>query len=174
MPKNRQRKETDIEALTAGIKSAQSTVFANFQGLKVSQAEDLRRKCRQENVSVIATKKTLLHRVLQSLGLNDVDPGTFQGGVAVFTGKDEVSTAKIVATFAKTHEVVTIYGGILEGKSVDASSVIQLAKLPSKQELLAKVVGSLNAPVSGFVRVLSGNLRGFLYALQAIKDQKIS
>jgi large subunit ribosomal protein L10 len=85
---------------------------------------------------------------------------------------DEVSAAKVVHTFAKDNEIVTIYGGILEGKFIDASGVKSLASLPSKQELLAKVVGSLNAPVSGFVNVLAANIRNFVSVLSNIKDKK--
>jgi len=173
MPKNRQQKETDVQSLADGIKSAQSTVFANFQGLKVSEAEELRRNCRKENVAVLATKKTLLRRALEGLGLTSTDPSTFEGGVAVFMGNDEVSAAKIVANFAKTHDIVTIYGGVLEGKFVDANRIKALATLPSRTELLGRLVGTLNAPISGFVNVLAGNLRGLVSVLNNIKEVKV-
>lgn len=173
MPKTREQKEVTIKSLTDGLKTAKAAVFANFQGLKVSEAEELRKNCRKENVSVLAAKKTLLKRACAEAGLTGIDPTIFSGGVATFFGADEVTAAKIVQTFAKTHEVVTIFGGTLEGKLIDAAGVKSLAALPSKQQLLGALVGTLNAPVSGFVNVLAGNLRGLVGVLNNIKTAKV-
>ena len=172
MPKSRQQKEDSISSLAGGLKAAKSAVFANFQGLKVSESEDLRKKCRAEKVTVLATKKTLLHRALEDSGVTGVDPKLFAGGVAVFMGSDEVTAAKVVNTFAKDHEIVSIFGGLLEGRYMDISQVKALAALPGKQELLGQLVGTLNAPVSGFVNVLAGNLRGLVSVLNNIKEAK--
>lgn len=155
-----------------GIRTAKAVVFANFQGLKVSESEDLRRQCRAQAIGLVASKKTLLQRALAEIGFN-LETKTYPGGVAAVCGQeDEVAPAQIVANFAKKHEVVTIFGGILEGKLIDAAKVKELALLPSKQELLAKLVGSINAPVSGLVNVLAGNLRGLVNVLNAIKENK--
>lgn len=173
MPKTKQQKKVVLESLSEDIKKAKAVVFANFQGLTVSQSEDLRKKCRKEGVEVMVAKKTLLRKICESLGLNDVSPKTFEGGVATFTSeKDEIAPAKIVATFAKTNDKVTIYGGILENKFIAGDYVKNLAALPSKQELLGKLVGSINAPVSGFVNVLAGNLRSLVSVLNNIKEAK--
>ena len=158
--------------MSSGIKTAKATVFANFQGLKVSEAEELRRNCRKENVGVLATKKTLLRRVLEEMGVQNVDPKTFVGGVAVFTGADEVTAAKAVVTFAKTHEIVAVYGGILDGQYVNAEKIKALASLPGRTQLLGQLVGTLNAPISGFANVLAGNLRNFVSVLNNIKEAK--
>jgi len=85
---------------------------------------------------------------------------------------DEVAAAKLIADFAKGREGIEVVGGLLEGSFVDASAINQLSSLPSREELLAKLVGSINMPVSGFVNVLAGNLRGLVYALNAIKESK--
>lgn len=172
MPKSRKQKEVGIDALVAGLKNAKATVFANFQGLKVSESEDLRKKCRAEQITVLATKKTLLRRALEDSGITGVDPKVYTGGVAVFMGNDEVSAAKVVNTFAQTHDIVSLFGGILEGKYMEASQVKALAVLPGKKELLGQLVGTLNAPVSGFVNVLAGNLRGLVSVLNNIKEAK--
>ncbi|MFA7653693.1 MAG: 50S ribosomal protein L10 [Candidatus Magasanikbacteria bacterium] len=174
MPKNRQQKETTVKTLLDGLKAGKSAVFANFQGLTVSQTEELRKSCRQEGVSVLAAKKTLVHRVFEELGIKDVDPQAFTGGIATFIGTaDEVAPAKLVNTFGKTHEVVQIFGGLLEGKYITAASVKSLAALPNKQQLLGQLVGTLNAPVSGFVNVLAGNLRGLVGVLNNIAKAKV-
>lgn len=173
MPKSKAQKQVTVSSLVDGLKQAKAAVFANFQGLKVSQAEELRRECRKNNVKVLAAKKTLVKKACEDVGLANIDPKVFSGGVATFMAyDDEISAAKIVNTFAKTHEVVAIYGGILEGKFVDASAVKNLASLPSKQELLGRLVGSINAPISGFVNVLAGNLRNLVGVLNNISTAK--
>ena len=173
MAKTKQQKEESLNLLTENIKTAKSAVFANFQGLKVVESEELRAKCRENNVSYTATKKTLIGRALADAGY-DVDAKAFEGGVAAVLGRDdEVVPAQIIANFAKGHEVVEIFGGILEGKFIDAAKVNELSKLPSKQQLLGQLVGTLNAPVSGFVNVLAGNLRGLANVLNGIKEAKV-
>jgi len=172
MPKSRQQKEATLSSLSDGLKSAKAAVFANFQGLTVAQADELRNLCRKEGIKVLVAKKTLLKRAFGALGF-EANPKVFQGGVATFYGTtDEVAPARIVNNFAKKNEVVAIFGGTLEGKYIDAVFVKNLASLPSKQELLGKLVGTINAPVSGFVNVLAGNLRALVSVLNNIKEAK--
>lgn len=172
MAKTRQTKEQAVQELAENLKSAKSAVFANFQGLKVSESEELRNLCRKQGISYVASKKTLLKRALAELGM-DIDTKVFEGGPAVILGfEDEVAPAQIVADFAKKHKVVSLFGGTLEGQFIDSTKVAELSLLPSKEQLLARLVGSLNAPVSGFVNVLAGNLRGLVNVLNAVKDAK--
>ncbi len=171
MPKTKQQKAQSIESLTGGLKDSKGAVFANFQGLKVSDFEALRKLARAEQVQVQVTKKTLVKRVFEDLGVI-ADPKAFQGGIVTLAGQDELSAAKIISNFAKIHESITIYGGVLEGKFIDASLVKNLASLPTKQQLLSQLVGTLNAPVSGFVNVLAGNLRNLVNVLNNIKEIK--
>ena len=173
MPKTKQQKQETIKSLIEGLKTAKAVVFANFQGLKVSESEELRRECRKNNIKVVAAKKTLVKRVCEELGLKNVDPKVFAGGVATFMAlNDEVAAAKVVDTFAKTHKVMDIFGGVMNNEFVGVAMIKSLAGLPSKQELLAKLVGSLNAPVSGFVNALAGNLRGLVGVLNNIASVK--
>ena len=173
MPKTKQQKLETINSLGEGLKGATAVVFANFQGLKVSEAEELRRECRKNDIQVIAAKKTLVKRACEDMGLKDINPKVFAGGVATFMALgDEISAARVVNNFAKTHDILKIFGGVMDGKFVDVSVVKSLANLPSKQELLARLVGSLNAPVSGFVNVLAGNLRGLVGVLNNIAKAK--
>ena len=173
MPKSKQQKQEAVESLAKGLKNSKGVVFANFQGLTVAETEELRRECRKENVEVLAAKKTLVKRALDEAGFKDIDSGAFEGGVATFMGLgDEISPAKIVSKFAKAHDAVTLFGGILEGKFIDSKMVKSLSMLPSKQELLSKLVGSLNAPISGFVNVNAGILRGLFNVLNAYKGTK--
>ncbi len=172
MAKTRQQKQDTVQDLVQGIKDSKAVVFANFQGLKVSESEELRQQCREQKIKYLASKKTLLKKALKEAGF-DVDTKIFEGGVATVLGtEDEVAPAQIIDKFAKDHEVVTIFGGILEGQFIDAIKVGELAKLPSKQELLGRLVGSINAPVSGFVNVLAGNIRNLVNVLNAVKESK--
>ncbi len=172
MPKTRQQKEATLIALSDQIQKSKSVVFANFQGLKVSESEELRAECREQGIGYVASKKTLLQRALTDAGI-ETNVDAFDGGIAVvFGGQDEVAPAQVIAKFAKTHEVVKIFGGVLEGAFINSAKVTALSKLLSKDELLTKMVGSLNAPVLGFVTVLAGNLRGLVTVLSAIKDAK--
>lgn len=173
MPKTRVQKEQALADYQDGLKRAKSVVFVNFDKLKVKDIEQLRRQCRAENIGYVVAKKTLMKLAMRDAGFESVNPKTFNNSVAtVFGFDDEVAPARIVQTFAKDHEALKTIGGILEGAYVDRERVIALATLPSKQELLARVVGTIQAPISGFVNVLAGNLRGLLYALNAIKESK--
>ena len=172
MAKTKAQKEAAAQALAQHLTEAKAAVFANIQGLTVQQTEALRATCRENNITLKASKKTLLKRALADVG-HDVDTKAFDGGIAAAFGMDdEVAPAQVIAGFAKDHEIVTIFGGTLEGAYIDAQKVTELSKLPSKEELYAKLVGSLNAPASGFVNVLAGNLRGLVGVLNAIKEQK--
>ena len=173
MAKTRVQKEQALADYQDGLKRAKSVVFVNFDKLKVKEIEQLRRQCRTENVGYIVAKKTLMKLALHASGLEGINPKAFDKSVAtVFGFDDEVAPARIVQTFAKDHEALKTVGGILEGAYVEKERIIALAMLPSKQALLAKLVGSIQAPVSGFINVLAGNLRGLLYTLNAIKESK--
>lgn len=157
-----------------GLKQAKGVVFANFQGLTVAQSEELRKNARQEGVTMLAAKKTMVKRALEGAGLSGADLSGFQGGIATFVGSDEVAPAKVVAAFAKKNEIVAIFGGILEGKFIDKAMVKSLSALPGKQELLSMAVRSMNAPISGFVNASAGIMRALLNVLNAYKEKKIA
>mgnify|MGYP001296096312 CR=1 FL=1 len=172
MPKSRQQKEELVVKVSEKFKGGKSAIFANYCGLNANDTEALRRQLRLEGVDFIALKKTLLTRVLKDNGIENFDAKELEGSLGIAISKDEVTGAKILKDFAKTHDKVTFLGGVLEGKLLQVSEVKALASLPSKQELLAKLVGTLNAPISGFVNVLSGNLRGLVNVLNAVKNNK--
>ena len=174
MSKTRQEKQALTDELVDKLRRMKSVVFTSISGYTMKDADILRSKGRKEGVEFIVTKKTLLARALEAAGVA-VPVEHLEGSVLTSIGfQDEVAPAKLLAAFGKDREGIKILSGILEGKSLDATMVKTLAKLPGKQELLAKLVGSLNAPVSGFVNVLAGNLRGLVNVLNAIKETKVS
>ena len=168
----REQKKVIVKDLTEKIKESKAVVFSDFKGLSVKDIMSLRRELRSQGVDLKVAKKTLINLALKDAGL-DMDVEKMEGQIAVaIAKKDEVAAAKIIAKMAKTNENLKIVGGIL-GKSVLSSQeVMALSKLPSKEELLAKFVGTINAPVSGFVNVLAGNLRGLVNVLKAVADNK--
>jgi large subunit ribosomal protein L10 len=174
MPKTKIRKQEDLRNLEAKIKEAKAVVFATYNGLGVKASEELRNQLRAEQGEMIVAKKTLLNLALKSTEIPEADTKGFDGQVAVlFSKNDEVLAAKLLKDFKKANaDKVDFAGGILEGKFISKAGVVALADLPSKQELLAKLVGTINAPVSGFVNVLAGNLRGLVNVVNAIKDAK--
>ena len=173
MPKTKVQKKEILNVLKQKMADMKSAVFVNFSGIPVKEINDLRNICKEENISYIVAKKTLLKKALSEYGLSDIQDDYFSGEVATVIGfEDEVKPAKLVSVFAKEHEKMKILGGVLEGALIDEGKVKFLAKLPSKPELLAQAVGSLAAPLSGLVQVLSGNLRNLVYVLSAIGEKK--
>ncbi|MBI5023370.1 MAG: 50S ribosomal protein L10 [Candidatus Magasanikbacteria bacterium] len=172
MPKTRDEKTQIVADLTKTFKEMKSAVFADFKGLKVKDITELRRLCQGQKISYGVAKKTLIRLAAKDAGL-DFNPDSMDGSYAMACGlEDEVAPAKMLADFAKKHEALKILGGILEGKTVDKTAIGFLAKLPSKPELLAKLVGSLQSPISGLVNVLVGNLRGLAQVLNAYQKSK--
>ena len=173
MAKTRAQKEQMVSDLTEKIGRTKSIVFTQFSGVSVVDLEDMRRKAREEGIDVVVAKKSLMHIASQEAGIKDLDANALPNSVvSLFGFQDEVSAAKLASEFAKKHEDAHIVGGVMNGMFATADQMITLSKLPSKAELYAKLVGSINAPVSGFVNVLAGNLRGLVTTLKAIQEQK--
>ena len=174
MSKTKIQKRDIVQGITDKINKSKSLVFVKFDKLGVVENEELRNELKKEGGEYLATKKTLLNISLKNSNLEEVDTKSFGGQVATIFGyEDEVAPAKIVEKFiAKNKEKIEFVGGFLENKFIAAEQVVVLAKLPSKQELYAKLVGSMNAPVSGFVNALAGNLRGLVGVLKAIEEKK--
>lgn len=172
MAKTRAKKLDEMGKLTSELKDAKAVVFADLSTLKVGDSWTLRRKAKVESVKLTAAKKTLLKRALKEAGAELAD-GSIKGSVTILAATgDEVAAARVIEEFRKGFEGVTVYGGLLGSQWMDAGQIKALAALPSKQQLIAQVVGTINAPISGFVNVLAGNLRGLVNVLNAIKDNK--
>jgi large subunit ribosomal protein L10 len=173
MAKTRQQKEEAVTQIADKLRGAKGASFSQVSGFTMSQADQLRADGKERGVEVFIAKKTLLGLAAAEAGIEDLDPRSFEGSILTAVSRDdEVASARLIKDFNKENESLTLIAGVLEGKGIGAEQVAHLASLPSKEELLAKMVGSLNAPVSGFVNVLAGNLRGLVGVLNAIKEQK--
>ncbi len=173
MAKTREQKQKLVDDLIQRLKECKSAVLSSQKGLTVSEVNELRNKCKQENVEHIVVKKTLLNLAFEKAGLEKLDMKEFDGIIAISFGlQDEVTPAKVLFEFSKEYENLILHQGILEGEFISKEKVLQLAKIPSKQELITKFIGSLQAPLSGFTNVLSGTIRGFVQVLDQIAKQK--
>lgn len=170
---NKSQKTELIAEVAAKAKGSKALVFANFKGVSVKDITTLRRSLRETGSSWQVLKKTLLNRALDEVGVK-VDARELDGQVGVAFSSDEVAAAKTIADFIKANKesTLSIVGGSLGSESLSVEAVKALAKLPSKDELRAKLVGTLQAPISGFVRTLSGNLTGLVRVLGAVRDSK--
>lgn len=173
MAKSRTQKKDIVARLTDLLKTAKSVVFAEQSAIGVADLDVLRAKARAQHITVLLSKKTLTTIAAKQAGFDDVDITRLPNSVMTLIGHDdEVAPARLVAEFAKQHDTIQIVGGVFEGRFTSQERMVALSKLPSKKELYAKLVGSMNAPVSGFVRVLSGNMRGLVTVLKHIQEQK--
>lgn len=174
MAKTKEQKEEILKGLKDKISRSKSVVFTSFDKLGVKDNEDLRNKLKAENSEYLVAKKTLLDLAFKDSKVENLNIKDFKGKIAaVFGYEDEVAPAKIVSEFKKQSEdTIQFIGGILEDKFLEKEEVEALAKIPSKQELYAKIVGSINAPISGFVNALAGNLKNLVYVLKAIEEKK--
>lgn len=147
-------------------------IFSDYSGTTVAKMKRLRDELRKNDSSYKITKKKLIELAFKNAGI-EADVKNMEGQIGVAIGNaDEVSAAKVLANFSKENENFKILQGVLENKVISGEEVIALSKLPSRRELLSKLVGSINAPVSGFVNVLAGNLRNLVRVLKAIADAK--
>lgn len=164
----KEKKQAIVKELKEKFDKQKSIVFIDYAGTSVQNLTTLRRNLRETGNELKIAKKTLISRVFK-----DVDVSGLEGQVGVVFGyEDETSSSKNVYEFTKTHKSIKILGGLLEGNFFEASDVIKLAKLPSKDELLGQLVGILNAPISNFAYVLSSPTSQFVQVLNQIKSKK--
>jgi large subunit ribosomal protein L10 len=169
---SRRKKEELVEEITGKIKESKSIVFADFTGLSVDEASELRAKLRENGVSLKVVKHNLFAIACQEAGA-DINIDELAGHPIAFAfSSDEVMGAKTINDFAKSNEKLEMVGGALEGKNISMEELKALANMPSREELYAKVVGSLASPLRGMVGVLQGNLRGLVNVLDQYAESK--
>ena len=166
------RKSEIIEELRAKADRAGIAVVTDFKGLKAEELTDLRVKLRTAGVDYQVVKNTLARKAVKG-GTHDALADHFKENCAVAFGYDDpVLTAKVLVDYAKTSKKFSVKLASLSGKVIDAAGVAELSKLPSKPELLAMTLGTMNAVPTNFVSLFANVIRGALYALTAIKEKK--
>ena len=167
-----QVKSGNIEEIKAKIGKAQSMVLVDYRGLNVAQLTELRSQYRQAGVEYKVYKNSMMRFAFKDLGLEDFNEFLKGPSAVAFGYDDPVSAAKITSQFAKTNDKLEIKAGIVDGKVIDIDGVKSLAELPSKEVLIAQVLGGFNAPIQGFANVLQGTIRGLAIVLNAIAEEK--
>jgi large subunit ribosomal protein L10 len=172
MAKTKEQKQGELQQLKQNVDKQNAVLFVDYKGLSVGQITDLRNQLRNVSSKMLVAKKTLLSKVFKEKGI-EADFKSMEGQIAaIFALEDPFIPMKTTQTFAKAHENFRILGGYFENELQDAAHMVSIANLPSREELLAKLVGTMAAPMQGFATVLQGNIKGLVVALNAIKDKK--
>jgi large subunit ribosomal protein L10 len=166
------KKETAIGELKERLENAGNLFFTNYTGLTVDEITRLRGELRKDG-STYAVAKNTLFSIAAGKDLADQLEQYLHGPTAiVFAGKDPVAPAKALKKFSDDVKAIEVKAAYIEGRVVDAAQVKVLAALPSRDELIAKLVGSIASPLRGLVTVLSGNQSGLVRVLNSIREQK--
>lgn len=169
--KTRQQKEETIQKISEKLGRAKAVVFTDYKGLSMEQLSDLRNKLRDVNGEFSITKNTLLTKAMSAT--YNLQPTTYQGPTAtLFAYDDEISPIKILVKALKDFSIGKVKSGFLGDMALDEAKILQLATLPTKDELRGKTVGILVTPLQGILSVLQGNLRNLVYALSEIQKTK--
>ncbi len=174
MAKNKEEKKEIVKELTDAFEQKQSVVFIDFKGSKAEDLFEMRNQLKDNGCLLKVTKKTLLGLVLESLGAKEIgnELTKMEGQIAIVFGfGDEITASKIVHRFAKGNENIKILGGVFGDNFAVQQQVVEMAELPSREELLAKLVAIFNSPCYGFVNALKGNLRNFVFLLSKRSTQ---
>lgn len=169
---NKDNKEQLVSELAERLASAKAAFLADYRGLNVEQVNKLRNELRAAGVEYRVVKNTLLRLASKGTSTECLDPFLAGPTAIAIAGQDPVAPAKILNEFAKANAKFELKGGALEGKALSVEDIKALAELPSREQLLARMLGSLSAPATNFVGVLAAIPRSLVQVLAAIQDKK--
>lgn len=172
------KKEAIVKELKDQMTSSKGVVITSYRGLTVANDTKLRRALREAGVHYHVVKNTMMRIAAKDAGLDELAEH-LEGTTAMAYSEDAVAPAKVICDFIKKNKldeanILSVKVGLVEGKVIDEKEVKALASLPSREELIAKMLGSMNAPITNTVGVLSGVIRNFVYALEAVRAKKES
>jgi len=164
------QKQKILKDLKEKVDRQKSMVFADFKGLKVKDLSDLRKEMKKKDCELKVAKKTLISAVLKEKKVEGINVKKLEGEIALGFGyQDEILPFKTLYEFSKRNENLKILGGLIGQQVIEQEKAVVLGQLPSREELLAKLVGSIAAPLSGMINVLQGNIKGLICVLKQIK-----
>lgn len=167
-----EQKKAFVADLAEKLKNSCAGVVINYKGINVVDDTKLRKELRESGVEYFVVKNTLLQRAAKEANVEGLE-SVLEGTTAIAISKeDHVAAARILCKFAEDNDYFQVKAGFIEGKVISEAEVKNLSKLPTRDVLIAKALGSLNAPISGLVNVLNGNIRGLVVALNAIAEKQ--
>lgn len=162
----------EVKKVKERLQNAKSIVLIDYKGINIEEVDELRNRMRNAEVDYFISKNTFIKLALNELGISELDSQLVGPTAIAATTIDEVAPARELAKFRKEimedKDFPNFKLGLVDGKVMEASELEQLAKLPSKEVLISMILQGFNAPVTGFVGVLNGILRKFVYAVDAI------
>lgn len=169
---NREQKAATIEKLAGEISSSQAVFAVDYRGLSVPQAAELRSKLRDADASFRIVKNSLTERAADQVGAEPLKPMLSGPTALTFVRGDAALAAKAIADYARATQLLPFKGGLMDGGVLDASQIIAISRLPSREVLYGQLVGVVASPVSGLVRTLGGLVSGLAVALGQVREKK--
>ncbi|AMP21395.1 50S ribosomal protein L10 [endosymbiont 'TC1' of Trimyema compressum] len=166
-----EKKQVVVSEIKERLDSATSVVVADYRGLSVEEATELRKQLREAGVDFKVLKNTLVKRACNDAGIEGLED-VLKGPTAIAFSEDAVAPSKILFDFAKSHKLLEIKGGLLEGKAVEIAQLKALAMLPSKEALLSQVAGAFAAPMQTMASLFAAPIRDLVGVVNAVKEKK--
>jgi large subunit ribosomal protein L10 len=166
------QKEQLVEEIKDRFAGSQAVLLADYRGLSVKELQQLRVKLREAGAELTVYKNSLTEIAMRELALPSMTDYLAGPTAFIFSADDPVAPAKALTAFAKEHKALELKGGLVENQVVDSEAVKAIAMLPSRDELIAKLLGTMINPIVGFARVLNGPVEAFARTVAAVADQK--
>ncbi|HAL31253.1 MAG TPA: 50S ribosomal protein L10 [Coriobacteriia bacterium] len=170
MPTN--EKQQQVAEIKERLTGSSGLIMADYRGLTVKEMRQLRTSVRDMGAVITVYKNSLAQIAIRELDMPNMDEYLEGPTAFVFTPEDPVATAKGLLAFAKEHKVFSFKGGYIDGQLVDAEAVKAIASLPSREELIAKLMGTMLNPLRNFMAMANAPAGAFARAVQAVADQK--
>jgi large subunit ribosomal protein L10 len=167
-------KAESVADLTARLKASSTAVLADYRGMTVGQMRELRSKLRDGGIEMVVVKNTLARRAAKAAGYEPLSAELVGPIAMLFAAEDVSAPARILSEYIRANRKMAIKGGLLEGQVIDATSVVELADLPSREVLISRLLGAMQAPLGNLASVLQAPISKLARTLDAVRMQKES
>lgn len=148
-------KKPIVDEISAAVKDAQSVVLVDYRGLTVEQDTELRKQLREAGITYKVYKNTMMNFAFKGTDCEALLPYLEGPSAVAISTEDATAPARVLCKFAKTANALEVKGGIVEGIAYDANGIVEISKIPSREELLSKLLGSIQSPITNFARVMN-------------------